>query len=108
MKHLFITSLLAILAISGNAQFLNLKGLTVQATSNLYIENDEPKSVIVAELYVMSFSDKILTHITYSEGFVSASQIYQMENDKNFWKERTAFINLMPYQVFLAIDLNMK
>jgi hypothetical protein len=84
MKHLFITSLLAILAISSNAQFLNLKGLTVQATSNLYIEKDEPKSATVDQLYVMSFSDKILTHIIYSKGSVSNSQIYQMENETNF------------------------
>ena len=84
MKHLFITSLLAIIAISSNAQFLNLKGLTVQATSNLYIEKDEPKSATVDQLYVMSFSDKILTHIIYSKGSVSNSQIYQMENETNF------------------------
>jgi hypothetical protein len=84
MKHLFITSLLSIFAISGNAQFLNFKGLTVQATSNLYIERDEPKSETVDQLYIMSFSDKILTHIIFSEGSVSDSQIYQMEYDISF------------------------
>lgn len=87
MKQFFITSILAIFLINGNAQFLNLKGLkglTVQATSNLYIEKDEPKSVTVDQLYVMSFSDKFLTHVIYSEGSVSDSQIYQIENDTNF------------------------
>ena len=84
MKLIFITTLLLISGISGSAQYLNLKGITVQATTILYIENNEPQSVTVDQLYAISFTDKILTHVIYSKGSISDSQIYQIENDTNF------------------------
>ena len=83
MKLIFVTSLLLILGINGSAQYLGLKGLTVQATTILYVENNEPQSVAVDQLYAISFTDKILTHAIYSKGSISDSQIYQIENDTN-------------------------
>lgn len=84
MKLIFVTSLLLILGINGSGQYLSLKGFTVQATTLLYVENNEPQSVTVDQLYAISFTDKILTHVIYSKGSISDSQIYQIENDTNF------------------------
>jgi len=90
MKRIFLGLLLGIIfCVSVNAQYLNFKGLTVQATTALYIENGEPKSVnIYTQIFAMSFSDKILLHIIYEKGdIIEQSQIYKIENDINFIDE---------------------
>lgn len=84
MKVFFITALFLILGASVNAQYRGLKGVTVQATTLLYIENNEPKSESVDQVYAVSFNDNMLTHIIYSDGEVSQSQIYQIRNQDNY------------------------
>lgn len=84
MKLFFITSLFLIFGVNLNAQYTGLKGVTVQANTMLFIENDEPKSQSVDQVYVVSFTDRILTHVIYSDGAVSESQIYQIRNYESF------------------------
>lgn len=84
MKHFFAAFLLLVLAVNANAQTTGYKGLVVQASTVLYIENEEPKSASTDELYAVSFTDKILTHAIYTKGSISNAQIYRIENDINF------------------------
>jgi hypothetical protein len=87
MKLIFVTSLLVILGINANAQYLDFNGFTIQATTILYIEDGEPNSVNTDQVFIVSFSDKFLTHLIYSDGSIDISQIYQMENNTSFIKE---------------------
>ncbi|SDS43354.1 hypothetical protein SAMN05216503_3050 [Polaribacter sp. KT25b] len=82
MKLIFLTTLLVIFGINTNAQNSNLKGITVHANKILYIENDEPKSRDTDQVFAVSFSDKIFTHLIFSDGSINNSQVYQIENDK--------------------------
>lgn len=84
MKLILIIPILLILHINGSAQYVGLKGLIVRANTILYIENGEPKSINVDQLYAISFLDKILTHVILTIGGISDSQIYQIENDTSF------------------------
>ena len=89
MKLIFVTSLLVILGVNTNAQYLGLKGLTIEATTILYIESGEPKSVNTDQIFALSFPDKILMHLVCSDGSIKESQIYQIENDTSFMNEGT-------------------
>src|SRR6188768_1753219 len=84
MKLLFITSFLFIFGVHVNAQFTGLKGVTVQANTMLFIQDNEPKSKSVDMIYAVSFTDKTLAHVIYSSGSVSESQIYQIQNNESF------------------------
>lgn len=83
MKVFYAICLLLLLANEASAQDYYLKGLTVHATTELYIEANEPKSGNVDQVYTISFTDKLLTHIIYSSTTVTDSQIYRVENVTN-------------------------
>lgn len=87
MKLFFVTALLVIFGINTNAQYLGFKGVTIQATTSLYIVNDEPTSVNTEQVFAISFNDKVLTHLVYLDGSVNESQIYQIENERSFITE---------------------
>ena len=78
-KGLFLFACLISIVSFSRAQFLDLKGVTVQANSNLYIENNEPKSIAIDQCYVISFKDQMLTHVIYDAGIVKNSQMYKLD-----------------------------
>lgn len=92
-KIFIVATLLLIFGINLNAQeFLGFKGLTVQATDILYTENGILRSINTNQVYVMSFSDKMLTHVIFLNGIINDSQIYLIENDINFMEnENTVY-----------------
>jgi hypothetical protein len=87
MKQVFIILLLIMLSIGANAQYLGFKGLTIQANTILFIEEGEPKSVNTDQIFAVSFSDKILVHLIYSDQVINESQVYNIENDTSFISE---------------------
>jgi len=84
MKKIFIIALLMLIGININAQYLGIKGLTIQATSALYVENNELMAVDINQVFAISFSDNMLTHIIYKDILINDSQIYKIENSSNF------------------------
>jgi hypothetical protein len=60
------------------AQFVDLKGITIQATSKMFVENNEAKSEKLDQLFNVSFKDYILIHTIYTDGVVEQSQVYQL------------------------------
>ena len=82
MRLIFVTVLLIFFGINTNAQNSNFKGLTVHVDRKLYIENDEPQSGTTNQIFAVSFTDKIFTHLVFSDGSVYNSQVYQVENHK--------------------------
>lgn len=64
------------------AQYTHLNGIALQANSVLYLENNEPKSDAIDQLYNFSFIDEILVHSIYSKGLIKESQVYKLSNIK--------------------------
>ncbi len=65
------------------AQFSNLKGITIQATSKLYVEDNEAKSENLDQLFNVSFKDLILVHNIFADDIISVSQVYQLNSVNN-------------------------
>ena len=74
------------------AQFLNLKGVTVLATTTESIVDGEKISGTCDMSYNVSFADNILAHNVFEDGYVSASQIYSLSDiEKYTEQENTIF-----------------
>jgi hypothetical protein len=65
-----------------NAHFIDLKGITVQASTELYMQDGEIKSETVDQIYNVSFKDGILMHNIFKDGSISDSQVYQLKDVK--------------------------
>ncbi len=78
MKKLLIT-LFSIAAISVNAQYMDLKGLTFQATSYYNTDDGPSKSATCNQIYDISFSDCMMAHnILKDDGSIDAVQFYKI------------------------------
>lgn len=78
LKSFILILVLYCSAYSTQAQYLNIGGITVQATSTLYVDNGEAKGDACDQLYNISFKDLILAHNIYRDGLLDVSQIYQL------------------------------
>lgn len=81
MQKIYLLLFLTFIIFKTNAQYLNLKGFTIQANEVLYIEDDEPVSKPTDHIYVVSLTDKTLVHLIFSGGEISDNQIYRIENN---------------------------
>lgn len=79
-KFLLLSVLFCLSTFWLKAQYLSVGGITVQATSTLYVENNEAKSAPCDQLYNVSFKDLILAHNIYADGLLNVSQIYQLSD----------------------------
>lgn len=77
-KTLFIAIIFLCTTHFTNAQFVDLKGITIQATSRMYIENNEAKSEKLDQLFNISFKDMIMVHTIFIGGIIDQSQVYQL------------------------------
>lgn len=115
-KALSILIFLSFLSFFAKAQFLNIGGITIQATSTLYVENEEAKSEPSDQLYNISFKDLILSHSIYLDGVINASQFYQLSNVSRLMDSGTTVIRFdalsgrsgMTYKYALKIDTDGK
>ncbi len=74
-----LLTLLAIVAFQNiYAQYTDLKGVTIQASSVSYYDSGQLKNITTDELYTFSFNDGIMVHNVYSSGTISASQVYSL------------------------------
>ncbi len=83
-KTYFLTLLFCMATMILQAQYLTTGGITIQATSTLYVENNEAKSASCDQLYNISFKDQILVHNIYSSGVLNVSQVYQLSDIERF------------------------
>ncbi len=67
-------------SIKANAQYLDMKGVTIQVKSGAYIENGETISFAVHHIYNISFSDALLIHNIFDNEVIDKSQIYKLSN----------------------------
>lgn len=115
-KSLITLVFLACITTVAKAQFLNIGGITIQATSTLYVENDEAKSDPSDQLYNISFKDLILAHNIYIDGVLNVSQLYQLSNVNRYMEGGTTVIKFhalsgrsgMTYKYVVKIDADGK
>jgi hypothetical protein len=82
-KNILIAVIFICFTQVAKAQFAELKGITIQATSKLYVEDNEAKSENLDQLFNVSFKDMILVHNIHADGVISVSQVYQLNSVKN-------------------------
>ncbi len=78
----------------GFAQYLDLKGMTVLALSKVYTENGELQTEKCDQSYNISFTDKILVHNVYKDGYIDASQIYAITNLEKYTEDGNTIFKL--------------
>lgn len=83
-KKILIALLFLCIANIAGAQFLNIGGITVQATSKSYTDGDNQKSETCDQLYNISFKDMILAHNIYVDGTLDVSQLYQLNSIERY------------------------
>ena len=91
-KSLIVLIFLSCFASLAKAQFLNIGGITIQATAKLYVDGDEAKSEPADQLYNISFKDLILAHNIYYDGVLDVSQIYQLSNINRYMDGSTTMV----------------
>ncbi|MBK6329193.1 MAG: hypothetical protein IPF62_01270 [Bacteroidetes bacterium] len=79
-KKLVFVILFTCMAGLAQAQFLKIGGITVQATTTLFVDNGEAKSEECDQLYNVSFKDMMLAHNIYIGGVLNQSQFYQLNS----------------------------
>lgn len=70
--------------LNAQAQYLDLKGIVVNATSHMYIQDNDIKTETTSQLYHFSFMDNILVHTILIDGALDVSQFYQLTVDSKF------------------------
>ena len=78
LKNLILLIIFLCATQFANAQYVDLKGITIQATSKMFVENNEAKSEKLDQLFNVSFKDYILVHTIYVDGVIEQSQVYQL------------------------------
>jgi hypothetical protein len=84
MKKIIFTSIALFTIFNAQAQFLDLKGIVVNANSHMYISDNDIKTETTSQLYHFSFTDNILVHTILLDGAVDVSQIYKLTVDSKF------------------------
>ena len=79
-KKIIFVILFSCIASFAQAQFLKIGGITVQATTTLFVDNGEAKSEECDQLYNVSFKDMMLAHNIYIGGVLNVSQFYQLNS----------------------------
>lgn len=116
IKKILFLILFTCMATFARSQFLNIGGITVQATSTLYVEDGEAKSEESDQLYNVSFKDMILVHNIYIGGVLNVSQLYQLNGVNRYMDGSTTVMKFnalsgrsgMTYKYDIKVDADGK